>query len=266
MSTTLENTTPAHTLTLTLDRAEREALSSRLIAYADETNRWLASNDSAETAQADDPTLSATLRRRQRVGTDSCRLLADRLVWNGDLDLGDRVTRLDVADALTGWPADDAPDVPASLQRVAAAVEAVPARPEWFTPYGPDETVNLATPEGRARFEQQLREDQRTDLWYVVGQYADEHAGQLVRAASAEQQRRIRDGQPAPSVDVIAWGMAYKAVKDQVTVDRLTSAEIAATLEDLRTISGPSLMPRSPSDTGPTVSPTPAIQGPAHSL
>lgn len=121
-------------------------------------------------------------------------------------------------------------------------------------------------PEGRGRFEQQLREDQRTDLWYVVGQYADEHTGQLVRAASAEQQRHIRDGQPAPNVDVIAWDMAYKAVKDQVTVERLTSNEIAATLEDLRTTSGPSLMPRSSSDTGPTVSPTPAVQGPAHSL
>ena len=151
--------------TLSLDRAEREALSSRLIAYADETSRWLALNDSVKAPLADDPTMSPTLRRRHRVGTDSCRLLADRLVWNGDLDLGDRITRLDVADALTGWPTPDAPDVPASLQRVAAAIDAVPARSEGFTPYGPDETVDLATPEGRARFEQQLREDQRTDLW-----------------------------------------------------------------------------------------------------
>lgn len=252
--------------TLTLDRAEREALSLRLIAYADETDRWFAANNPADEPAAGGSAMTPTLSRRQRVGTDSCRLLADRLVWNGDLDLRDRITRLDVAEALTGWPTPDAPEVPASLQRVAAAVDAAPGRSEGFEPYGPDETVNLATPEGRARFEQQLREDQRTDLWYVVGQYADEHTGQLVRAASAEQQRRVRDDQPAPSVDVIAWGMAYKAVKDQLAVDRLTSTEIAATLEDLRTVSGPSLMPRTPSDTGPTVSPAPAIQGPAHSL
>lgn len=252
--------------TLSLDRAEREALGARLLAYADEVDRSFTQPNADEDAVFDEPALGSALSRRLRVGTDSCRLLADRLVWNGDLDLADRITRLDVAEALTGWPNRTSPEIPASLQRIAAAVAAAPGRSEGFTPYVPDETVNLATPEGRARFEQQLREDQRIDLWYVVGQYADEHAGQLVRAASAEQQRRIRDGQPAPSVDVIAWGMAYKAVKEQLTVDRLTSNEIAATLEDLRTTSGPSLMPRSPSDTGPTVSPTPATQGPAHSL
>lgn len=40
MSTTQEQTMPADTLTL--DRAEREALASRLIAYADEVDRWFA--------------------------------------------------------------------------------------------------------------------------------------------------------------------------------------------------------------------------------
>lgn len=267
MSATREQRMPAaHIVPLTLDRVEREALASRLIAYADEVDRWFGANDSDSGPLMDETALAPALSRRLQLGTDSCKLLADRLVWNGDLDLRDRITRLDVEDALNGWPASSAPVVPAALQRIIAAVEATPGRSETFEPQASEGSINLAAAEGRTRLDQQVRQEQQTNLWYAVNQYAHAHTEQLVRAAAAEQQRRLRDGQPAPSVDVIVWAMAYKAVRDQISIDRLASNEIAATLEDLRTNSGPNLMPPPTSDTGPVAATAKAVQGPARSL
>ncbi len=105
------------------------------------------------------PPADRTRRRRRRVAsgwepahaawlpTGSCRTVT----WTLAIALPDSTSRT-----------LSRPVVHVSLQRVAAAVDSAPRRSEDLKPFDHDETVSLATPEGRGRFGQQLREDQRT--------------------------------------------------------------------------------------------------------